>query len=139
MNHTEAQEIIRKQLSRLNALYGAVVFDEWAVLAINANGEAKVVGYEGPRAGSFTDEVAADARALREAGAAKTYAVGDFEFVHDAAGAHLDVFLRLGQAAYLVCNHTAGTMEKVRANTRWRQAQVAWFDLAEAFRADPVV
>lgn len=139
MTHTEALEIIRTQLGRLDALYGSVVFDEWALLSIDAKGAATVAGYAGPRAASFADEVAADARALREAGSVKTYAVGDFEFVHDAAGAHLDAFLRAGPAAYLVCNHMDGTMEKVRADARWRQAQVAWFNLAEKFRADPVV
>jgi hypothetical protein len=139
MTYPEAIELIRTQLGRLDALYGRVVFDEWALLAINATGDARIAGYAGPRAASFADEVAADARALREAGALKTYAVGDFEFVHDAAGAHLDAFLRAGPAAYLVCNHTDGTMEKARADARWRQAQVAWFNLAEKFRADPVV
>ena len=138
MNLTDATETIRKQLGRLNELYGSVVFDEWALLVLNAEGEAKVASYEGPRADSFAGEVVADAQALREAGARKTYAVGDFEFVHDAADAHLDVFLRVGPAAYLVCNHTGDTMEKVRANACWRRAQVAWFDLAEAFRANPL-
>ncbi len=138
MTHTEALKIIRAQLTHLDALYGSVVFDEWALLAVDAKGDATIAGYSGPRAASFASEVATDARVLREAVALKTYEVGDFEFVHDAEGAHLDAFLRAGPAAYLVCNHMDGTMEKVRAGERWRKAQVAWFNLAERFRADPV-
>lgn len=138
MNTAAALDLIRFQMQRMNALYGRPVFDEWALLGIDARGEASVLGYEGPRAGSFVDELPDDAAALREAQARRECHVGDFEFVHEAAGPGLDAFLRVGPAAYLVCNHTGKAMADIRREPRWRQAQVAWFDLAERFRADPV-
>jgi hypothetical protein len=138
MTIAEALPLIRSQFERMNTLYGRPVFDEWALLGIDARGEAAVLGYEGPRAASFADELPADAAALREAQAKRDYGVGDFEFVHEEAGQGLDAFLRAGPAAYLVCNHTGKAMADIRREPRWRQAQVAWFNLAEKFRADPV-
>lgn len=134
----DAVSAIRTHLRRMDALYGGPVFDEWAVLGLDASGQATVLAYEGPRAESFAADVAQDARALREAGSARDYTVGDFEFVHEAAGSHLDAFIRVGPAAYLVCNHTEGTMNDIRRDPRWRQAQAAWFTLAEKFRASPL-
>ena len=122
----------------MNALYGRPVFDEWALLGLDARGEASVLGYDGPRARRFVEELPVDAAALRAAQASRDYSVGDFEFVHEAAGPGLDAFLRAGPAAYLVCNHTGKAMADIRREPRWRQAQVAWFDLGEKFRADPV-
>jgi hypothetical protein len=123
----------------MNALYGRPVFDEWALLGLAPRGQAAVLGYEGPRAASFADSVGQDAAALRAAQATREYHVGDFEFVHEETGSGLDAFLRAGSATYLVCNHTGKAMADIRREPRWRQAQVAWFDLAEKFRADPVL
>jgi hypothetical protein len=139
MTIESALELVRSQLQRMNALYGREVFDEWALLGLHASGVARVLGYAGPRAASFADRVGEDAAALRAAEALREYHPGDFEFVHEEAGEGLDVFLRAGPAVYLVCNHTGKAMAEIRREARWRQAQVAWFDLAERFRADPVV
>lgn len=139
MTTADALKLIRSQLERMNALYGRAVFDEWALLGLNARGEASVLGYEGPRAERFADELPRDAESLRTAQAKRDYGVGDFEFVHEEAGQGLDAFLRAGLAAYLVCNHTGKAMADIRREPRWRQAQVVWFNLAEKFRADPVM
>jgi hypothetical protein len=138
MSTADALKLIRSQLERMNALYGRPVFDEWALLGLAARGQAVVLGYEGPRAASFADTVGQDAAALRVAQAKREVHVGDFEFVHEEAGEGLDAFLRVGEAAYLVCNHTGKAMADIRREPRWKKAQVAWFELAEAFRADPV-
>lgn len=138
MTTADALTLIRSQLQRMDALYGRPVFDEWALLGLGARGQAVVLGYDGPRADSFAESVAEDAAALRAAQAKRDYGVGDFEFVHEEAGEGLDAFLRAGPATYLVCNHTGKAMADIRREPRWRQAQVAWFDLGEKFRADPV-
>jgi hypothetical protein len=139
MTTDEALRLIRSRIERMDALYGRPVFDEWALLGMDAEGVAAILGYAGPRAQSFADDLPVDAAALRAAQAKHDYGVGDFEFVHEEAGPGLDAFLRAGPAAYLVCNHTGKAMADIRRDPRWRQAQVAWFDLAEKFRADPVV
>jgi hypothetical protein len=138
MTLADAITLIRPQMQRLDALYGRPLFDEWAVLALEGQGGATVAAYVGPREKVFAEEVGADTRALRAAAAQREFAAGDFEFVLDAAGAHLDAFIRLGASAYLVCNHTPGTMDDVRKDPAWKKAQAAWFSLAERFRADPV-
>jgi hypothetical protein len=138
MTPAEALALIRAQFQRLDALYGRTVFDEWALLSMAAQGTATVLDYTGPRPDRFSGQVTIDTQALRAAGQKKTYEIGDFEFVHDADGAALDAFIRVGPSAYLVCNHTPGTMEDVRRDPRWRLAQAAWFNLAEKFRADPL-
>ncbi len=139
MTTAQALTLIRAQLQRMDALYGRTVFDEWALIGVDERGKASVIAYEGPRAERFTADLPDDAASLREAQSRRAYHVGDFEFVHEEAGEGLDAFMRVGPAAYLVCNHTGKTMAEIRAETRWRQAQVAWFDLAEKFRADEVL
>lgn len=129
--------LIRSQLQRMGVLYARPVFDEWALLGLTAAG-ARVLAYEGPRAEEFAKTLPADAMFLRAAMTQREYAVGDFEFATDAPGQHLDAFMRVGSAAYLVCNHTTGSMDDIRRDPLWRKAQVAWFDLGERFRADPL-
>jgi hypothetical protein len=138
MKLTEAIEKIRTHLKRMDSIYGEVVFDEWAILATDASGVTRVVAYSGSREAEFSKHVPQDARALKEAGEQRTYEIGDFEFVQDAQGASLDAFIRTGRASFLVFNHTAGTMAKVRASANWKTAQPTWFNLAEAFRASPL-
>lgn len=138
MTSATALPLIRHHLKRMETLYGRPVFDEWAVIALDRAGVATLLAYEGHRAESFAKELPEDSRALREAAAVRTCEIGDFEFVHQAAASHLDAFLRLGASAYLLCNLTTGTMEDIRREPRWLKAQVAWFEMGEVFRADPL-
>jgi hypothetical protein len=137
MNVEAASSLITTQLSRMAAQYGRPVFDEWALLAVGASG-ARVLAYTGPRGEGFSKTFVDDTAPLRRATAAKQYAVGDFDFALEAAGPHFDAMLRTGPVSYLVCNHTGKSMEEVRRDPLWLKAQAAWFDLAEAFRSDPL-
>lgn len=138
MNSAEAIPLISQQIRHMATLYGRSVFDEWAVIALDRSSVASILFYEGHRADTFTKDLPDDSRALREATAARTCEIGDFEFVHHAAAARIDAFLRLGPSAYLLCNATTRTMEEIRSDPRWLKAQVAWFELGQAFRADPL-
>ncbi len=138
MKIEEALKVIRAQLKRMNELYGHTVFDEWAVLVMSGNGGSRVAAYEGPRAATFAVQLPKDAALLRTATVQTKHRPGDFEFVHEAAGTSLDAFVKLGEKAFLVCNHTERSMQDIRKEPSWLKGQVAWFELTERFRADPL-
>ena len=138
MKIEEARTVIRTQLQRMNELYGRMVFDEWAILAMGAKGGSRVVYYEGPRAAVFAVNLPQDSALLRALSSQRDHVPGDFEFVHQAEGAALDAFVKTGDASFLVCNHTGMTMQDIRKDPRWLKAQTAWFELTEKFRADPL-
>jgi hypothetical protein len=46
--------------------------------------------------------------------------------------------MKVGPASFLVLNHTAKTMNEIRADGKWLGAQAVLFDLSEKFRADPL-
>lgn len=138
MKIDEALKVIRLHLKRMNELYGRTVFDEWAVLAMGDKGGSRVVAYEGTRAATFAAQLPKDSVLLRSGSTQREHVPGDFEFVHQAEGASLDAFVKLGAKAFLVCNHTGQTMKEIRQDPRWLKAQTAWFELSERFRADPL-
>jgi hypothetical protein len=138
MKIEEAMKVIRAQLLRMNEQYGRTVFDEWAVLAMGPKGGSRVLHYEGPREAVFVTNLPEDSALLRAQSSQREHVPGDFEFVHQAEGAALDAFLKLGTASYLVCNHTGMTMQEIRKDPRWLKAQRAWFALSEKFCADPM-
>ncbi|MSU25312.1 MAG: hypothetical protein EXS32_16020 [Opitutus sp.] len=136
MEFEAARTHIQSAFARMSAAYGQLVFDEWAVLGLG--GQQGVLAYTGPRPDRFRREMPNDAVPLRAEAAAQPSGVGDIVFALEAGGTRYDVFVRLGEATYLVCNHTAKTMAEIRANPGWLQAQGVLFELGEKFRADPL-
>lgn len=137
MDLATARPLIQDALARMNALYGQPVFDEWMVLSPGAK-HGGVLVYIGPRVESFRASVAKDTEPLRALTEGRKLVPGDFEFAADAAGRHYDALLKLGQATFLVCNHTAKAMTDIRTDPRWLKAQKVFFDLSEKFRGDPL-
>jgi hypothetical protein len=64
--------------------------------------------------------------------------VGDIVFALEAWGTRYDALMRLGDAVYLVCNHTTTTIAEIRANSGWLGVQAALFELGEKFRSSPL-
>lgn len=124
-------------LERMRACYLQAVFDEWAILAVSAK-PGGVVAYHGPRPDGFRRNLPKDAEPLRAITAGKKFSEGDLEFVTDAADTHYDAFMKIGAASYLVLNHTAKTMDEIRADAKWLTAQGVLFELSERFREDPL-
>ena len=119
----------------MNAAYGQAVFDEWAVLGVGGHG---VLAYHGPRPERFRREMPEDAVPLRTEAAGQPINVGDLVFALEADGPRYDAFMRVGEASYLVCNHTTKSMADIRANPSWLKVQPVLFELGEKFRADPL-
>jgi hypothetical protein len=137
MNLAEARTTIISALSRMSALYGQPVFDEWVLVKL-ASEQGAILSYHGPRAESYQRQFKSDVAPLQIELGQRLLAIGDFAFVPDAAGTRHDACLRLGQAAYLFCNHTIKTMAEIRADPLWLQAQKSFVDLSTKFRANPL-
>ena len=137
MQLEEAIRGIKSCADRMNSLYGRVVFDEWAVVAIAA-GKARLVNYLGPRLEGFQKNFAADAAELRKGAKGEEYTVGDFEFARHAAGTSFESFMVVGHGLFLICNNTAATMDMIAKEPTWLGAQVPFVELSEKFRASPL-
>lgn len=137
MQLSTARLLIELTLDRMTALYGEVVFDEWAVVTVSPQG-ASLGAYQGARPEEFRARFVLDAHALRDLLAGRPMAIGEFAFAPAAEGTAFDACVRVGEGAYLLLNHTARTMDQIRARPRWREAQPPFVALTEAFRSDPV-
>lgn len=137
MTITQARLLIEQCRERMNAVGGEIIFDEWAMVTLAADG-ATLAAYFGPRVEKFRARFKADIRPLQTEMEGRHLAVGDFVFAAEATGTAYDACVRIGPAAYLWWNHTALTMVEIRASGAWLPAQKRFADLCEQFRADPV-
>lgn len=144
MDLETARSHIQACLERMRAAYLKPVFDEWAILSLSGKpaGGTKtgggVLAYSGPRPDAFRRKIADDAELLRSRAAGKEFHDGDIEFVPDAADTRYDAFVKMGPTSYLVLNHTVRTMDEIRSDAKWLNAQGVLFELTEKFRADPL-
>lgn len=138
MNLAAARSAIVAALGRMNSIYRQPLFDEWVMVKL-AREEGAILAYEGPRAESYQRRFKTDIAPLQVEIEGRKLAIGDFEFAPNAHGAHYDACLRLGPASYLFCNHTSKSMTEIRKDPLWLEAQVHFVNLANQFRADPLV
>jgi hypothetical protein len=124
---------IRICSDQMNARYGSVVFDEWAIISL-INGKAALLNYHGPRLEGFQKNFVMDAAGLRTSSMEREYSVGDFDFARQEAGTGFESFMVLGQGVYLICNNTTASMDMITKNPAWLGAQVPFLELSEKFR-----
>lgn len=137
MKMDEANRAILACANKMNALYGRVVFDEWAVVSIT-DGKARLLNYSGPRSEGFQKNFSADAAELRKNTKGEAFTVGDFEFTRHGVGTSFESFMVLGEGLFLICNNTSKTMDAISKEPTWLGAQVPFVDLSERFRASPL-
>ncbi|MGD0348791.1 MAG: hypothetical protein ABSB84_00515 [Verrucomicrobiota bacterium] len=138
MTLDEVNGLIKNCANQMNARYGNVVFDEWAVVSLAEN-KARILGYTGPRNDDFLKNFTRDLGTLRAELLGGHYGPGDFEFARHGIGTGFESFLVLGTGVYLICNNTRGSMDSITKNPRWLNAQVPFAELADKVRAHPVV
>ena len=138
MTLDEIKTQIKNCANQMNARYGSVVFDEWAVISLAEN-KARILSYTGPRNDDFLQNFAKDLGALRAELVGGKYGPGDFEFARHGIGTGFESFLVLGASVYLICNNTHESMDAITQNPRWLEAQVPFAELADKVRAHPVV
>jgi len=129
---------IKACAQQMNARYGGIVFDEWAVVSLAEN-KARVLFYTGPRNDEFLKNFVNDLGPLRLALHDTKFGPGDFEFARHGAGTRIEAFLVLSPGVYLICNNTQASMDAIAKNPLWLQAQVTFAELAESIRANPLV
>ena len=138
MNLDTLRPLLKACRELMDVLYQKPVFDEWVIVSL-AGGKVELLDYVGPREATYRNKLHADSAPLVGEMEGKHYGIGDFEFVLDARGTRFDAAVRLGVDTYLLCNNTYGSIDDIRADPRWRKAQVPFVDMTEKLRADPLV
>lgn len=137
MNLDTARTTVIQALGRMKAAYHQPVFDEWVLVKLASEAGA-VLAYDGPRADTYQARFKSDIAPLQTEMEARKMAVGDFEFAHGAHGTHFDACIRLGPVSYLFCNHTTKSMDEIRKDRLWLEAQKPFVELSTKFRSDPL-
>lgn len=137
MTLDDANRLVKSTALTMNALYGRVVFDEWAIVSL-AQQRVRVLAYTGPRKDVFLQNFVHDFGPLRAQWLTGNYTVGDFEFARHEAGTGFESFLVLGDDLYLFCNNTQRSMDEIARDPKWLSAQVPFAGLADKMRSDPV-
>lgn len=130
--------LIKEHTERMNAVYGSVVFDEWAIISFKDK-LGRVLSYHGTRKENFQKNFGADLNALKSELLTTKHQTGDFEFARHASGTHFDAFMVLGEEVYLICNNTTQSINGITKDPRWLSAQVAFAELTDVFRANPLL
>ncbi|HVV01659.1 MAG TPA: hypothetical protein VHH88_09885 [Verrucomicrobiae bacterium] len=121
----------------MNARYGKVVFDEWAVVSLIEN-KGRLLSYTGPRKESFAKNFLSDAGPLRAGLFAANHESGHYEFERHGVGTGFEAYLVLGAGMYLICNNTVQSMDAIASHPQWLAAQVPFVELSDQFRANPL-
>ena len=123
---------------QMDARYGGVVFDEWAIVSLVEN-KARIIKYTGPRNDDFLKNFARDLGPLRTELHDTNYGCGDFAFARHGVGTSFEAFMVLGKGLYLICNNTRESMDDITKNPLWLNAQVPFAELGDKIRAHPLV
>lgn len=137
MKLDQATELIKLCAAQMDARYGQVVFDEWAIISLAAR-KGRVMAYIGPRKEGFQKNFRTDLGALREGLLNPKYSVGDFEFARHGVGPAFEAFMVVGRGVYLICNNTVQSMDSITKDPLWLGAQVSFVELSEKFLDDPL-
>jgi hypothetical protein len=137
MRLDQTTELIKTCAAQMDAQYGQVVFDEWAIISLTIP-KGRVLAYIGPRKEGFQKNFRTDVGALREGLLNPKYSVGDFEFARHGVGSAFEAFMVMGRGVYLICNNTVQSMDSITKDPLWLAAQVPFVELSEKVRGNPL-
>src|SRR6185295_6497263 len=135
MKLLEALDKVRHCAEQMNSCYGTTVFDEWALVCLK-RGQEKIVAYNGPRKENFQKNFGNDLGSLRAEVLATRHDAGHFDFCRHGVGTGIEAFVCAGDELYLICNNTQVTMNDIAREQRWLDAQKAFLELTDEFRAN---
>jgi hypothetical protein len=138
MDLLQATEVVSSHLTRMDTLYGSVIFDEWAVVSV-FDRKARLLHYSGPRREEVLESFARDVRHFLGDLVSGEHHVGHFDFSRDAAGAAYDAYMVLGEGCFLVCNNMRASMDEIAKDERWLRAQVPFAELSDYCGSDPLI
>ena len=137
MTLLQALDLVKRTGENMNARYGNVVFDEWAIVALQ-RGKERMVAYQGPRKEDFQKNFVNDLGGLRAEVLTTKHQPGHFDFARHGVGTGFEAFVCVGSELYLICNNTQTTMNEITKDARWLDAQKLFAELTDQFRADPL-
>jgi len=137
MTLSQAQEKVRNASETMNARYGKVVFDEWAIVSLQ-RGKERIAAYHGSRRDHFQKNFVNDLGGLRAEVLTTKHLPGHFDFARTATGTGFEAFVCAGDEMYLIFNNTQFSMNDIAKETRWLEAQKAFAELTESLRSDPI-
>jgi hypothetical protein len=135
MTLEQANKLVKSCAEKMQAQYGKVVFNEWAIISL-AEKKGHILAYLGPRREGFAKNFLEDAGSLRSGLLTTEHEVGDYEFARHGVGTGFEAFMVLGKGIYLICNNTAESMDSLTRDPKWLGAQVPFVELSDKFRAD---
>jgi len=139
MKQLEAVERIERALSEMADVLGEAVFDEWTLVKRLSKGW-HVLNYVGAREEAFKMEFATDIAAMKETvlDLSKTY-IGDSGFSYEGHGSGFDAYICVGDGLFLFLNNVQKSTSEITSSPKWKQAQIHYATLLEAFAADALV
>ena len=137
MTLSQVLDQVKRCSENMNARYGKTVFDEWAIVSLQ-RGQERIVSYQGPRKEHFQKNFVTDLGALRAELLTTKHQPGHFDFARHATGTGVEAFVCAGDELYLLCNNTQASMDDITKDARWLDAQKAFAELTEQFRASPL-
>ncbi len=135
MTLSQAWDLVKRTSDNMNARYGRIVFDEWAIVSLQ-RGHERIVSYQGPRKEHFQKNFVNDLGGLRAEVLTTKHQPGHFDFARDNVGTGFEAFVCAGDELYLICNNTQSSMNEIAKDERWLEAQKAFAEMTEKFRAD---
>jgi hypothetical protein len=137
MSLGKATRLIQNCAQKMNARYGNIVFDEWAVVSLEEN-KGLLLSYSGPRKEGFVRNFLDDAGPLRRGLLSTEREAGDYEFERHGVGTGFEAYMVLGEGVYLICNNTGQCMDRITKNPQWLSAQIPFVELSDYVRFEPV-
>jgi hypothetical protein len=137
MTLEQANKLVKSCAEQMQARYGKVVFNEWAIISL-AEKKGHILAYVGPRREGFAKNFLEDAGSLRSGLLTTEHDVGDYDFARHGVGTGFEAFMVLGKGIYLICNNTAESMDSLTKDPKWLGAQVPFVELSDKFRAQPL-
>jgi hypothetical protein len=137
MKLSQTLDEVKRCSENMDARYGQLVFDEWAIVSLQ-RGQERIVAYDGPRRDHFQKNFVNDLGALRAELLTSKHEPGHFDFARHAVGTGFEAFVCAGDDLYLLFSNTQSSMNDITREPRWLDAQKAFAELTERFRADPL-
>ena len=135
MTLSQALDLVKRTSDNMNARYGKTIFDEWAIISLQ-RGHERIISYQGPRKEHFQKNFVDDLGALRAEMLTTRHEPGDFDFARFNVGTGFEAFVCVGNELYVICNNTHSSMNEITKDARWLDAQKAFAEMTEKFRAD---
>ena len=137
MTLSQALELVKTTSESMNARYGNVVFDEWAIVSLK-RGSERIISYQGPRKEHFQKNFSHDLGTLRAEVLTTKHEPGHFDFARHEVGTGFEAFVCAGDELYLICNNTQSSMDAIASDACWLDAQTAFAELTDRFQAGPL-